>query len=161
MGIYPESFEGLQIFYPKYNLSDSLGNTISGVAVKQLIIFNELNRSYISPLPLENLNLYVIGMVKESNFKRVELRINFDLISTLLLFLFLLVASIPLLGIINLSKGDNLTQNKVIQSGKSLMGLFLVIGFTVSPYKNKPVPIDEITYKLAEKSETIFMALWD
>jgi hypothetical protein len=31
------------------------------------------------------------------------------------------------------------------------MGLFQVIGFTVSPYKNKPVPIDEITYKLAEK----------
>jgi hypothetical protein len=117
VGIYPGFFEGLQIFYPKYNLSDSLGNTISGVAVKQLIIFNELNRSYISPLPLENLNLYIIGMVKESNFKRVGLRINFDLISTLLLFLFLLVASIPLLGIINLSKGDNLTQNKVIQSG--------------------------------------------
>jgi hypothetical protein len=151
MGIYPEFFEGLQIFYPKENRSDSLGNTISGVSVEQLIFSNELNRSYISPLPLENLNLYVIGMVKESNFQKIGLRINFDLISALLLFLFLLIASIPLLGIINLSKGDNLTQNKVIQSGISLMGLFLVIGFTVSTYKNKHSPIDEKTYKLAEE----------
>lgn len=160
VGIYPDYFEGLQIFHPKQSRFDSLGNTISGVSVEKLIFSNELNRSYISPLPLENLNLYVIGMVKESNFERVGLRINFDLISALLLFLFLLIASIPLLGIINLSKGDNLTQNKVIQSGISLMGLFLVIGFAVSSFKNKPESIDKKTYDLADQIiESIYASL--
>jgi len=160
LGIYPDPFKGLQVFNPKKSRFDSLGNTISGVSVEELIFSNELNRSYISPLPLENLDLYVIGMIQETNFQKVGLRINFDLISALLLFLFLLIASIPLLGIINLSKGDNLTQNKVIQSGISLMGLFLVIGFTVSTYKNKPEPIDEETYDLAEMiRRTVFDSL--
>jgi hypothetical protein len=150
VGIYPEPYQGLQVFSPNTSRIDSLGNTISGISVNQLIFSSEKNRSYISPLPLENLDLYVIGMVKESNFEKVALRINFDLISALLLFLFLLIASIPLLGIINLSKGDNLTQNKVVQSGISLMGLFLVIGFTVSSYKNQPNQIDQRTYDLSE-----------
>jgi hypothetical protein len=64
LGIYPDPFKRLQLFNPKRSRFDSLGNTISGVSMKQLILSNELNRSYISPPLLENLDFYVIGMIQ-------------------------------------------------------------------------------------------------
>ncbi|MEB2782553.1 hypothetical protein U3A58_19345 [Algoriphagus sp. C2-6-M1] len=150
--IYPTSQQGLLLFKPSLIKEDSVGKVVSGVFVEQVIFSNQNNRTYIAPIPLENLNLYAVGMINNAYFQQVGLRLNFTLISTLILFLVLLLASIPVLGVMNLAQGDNLTQSIVIQVGVSLIGLALVVGFALSFNFNRPDPVREQGSNISELS---------
>ncbi|SHO62254.1 hypothetical protein [Algoriphagus zhangzhouensis] len=140
--IYPNSDFGQEIFKPHVIRQDSVGKIHSGVYFEEVEYSGNQNRFYVAPIPLENLQLFAVGTINQNHFLKVGLRLNFKLLSTLIFFLILLIASVPILGILNLSKGDNLTQTKVLQLGISLMGLTLILGFAISFFKNQPDPVE-------------------
>ena len=154
--IYPSMEYGVSLFTPKDLKIDTLGVTHAGASMVP-IKFSELDsRAYISPLQINSLKLYAVGVISEDTHQKVGLRLNFTVISIFLLFLMVLIAMIPVLGVMNLSKGDNLTQAKVIQVGLSLLLLTVVIGFAVAQFKNRPddiSPKKPIVEKLAASLE--------
>ncbi|WP_268033534.1 hypothetical protein [Algoriphagus sp. PAP.12] len=139
--IYPNTDFGQEIFKPHIIRQDSVGKIHSGVYFEEVEYSGNQNRFYVAPIPLENLQLFAVGTFNQNHFLKVGLRLNFKLLSTLIFFLILLIASVPILGILNLSKGDNLTQTKVLQLGISLMGLSMILGFAISFFKNQPDPV--------------------
>ncbi|MEB2773740.1 hypothetical protein SYJ56_00385 [Algoriphagus sp. D3-2-R+10] len=151
--IYPVDHQGLSLFKPSLIKQDSTGKISSGVFVEHINYSNQDTRAYISPIPLENLNLHAVGMINNAYFQQVGLRLNFTLLSTLILFLVLLLSSIPVLGVMNLAKGDNLTQSIVIQVGISLIGLALVVGFALSFNINRIDPVKEQASNINQLSD--------
>ncbi len=135
--IYPSQLKGISLLAPKPIVSDSL-NTRSGSYIEQIQFSNTQYRSFIAPLNLENLNLYVVGMFEEGKFQKVGLRVDFLMLAILIFVLIILLASIPILSIFNLGKGDRLSQAKVINVGISLVGLALLMGFASSFFRNLP-----------------------
>ncbi|MDN3203834.1 hypothetical protein [Algoriphagus sediminis] len=139
--VYPTTSKGVSLLSPKPILDDSL-STRSGSYIEQINFSNREYKSFIAPLNLENLNLYVVGMFEEGQFQKVGLRVNFLTLAILIFILIVLLSSIPILSILNLSKGDRLSQAKVINVGISLVGLALVMGFASSFFRNLPVSRD-------------------
>lgn len=147
--VYPEEWKGVKVLQPKPIVSDTTG-TRSGVYVEQIDFSNQRYRSYVAPLNLEGLELYAVGMFEENIFQKVGLRINFLMLATLIFFLIILVAIIPILSILNLSKGDTLSQLKVINVGISLLGLALLLGFASSFFRNLPNATETVTPTINE-----------
>lgn len=137
--IYPKEEAGIKLYEPKTIFKDSLGTT-SGVYIDSITFSNVDYRSYVAPVLLEDVTLYAVGMFREDRFQKVGLRINFMMLSTLVFILIVLIAVIPLLSILYLSKGDILSQSKVTNVGVSLLGLALLAGFASSFFRNLPDP---------------------
>ncbi|UZD21722.1 hypothetical protein PBT90_19600 [Algoriphagus halophytocola] len=143
--IYPNTEYGVSLFKPKDLKIDTLGVTHAGASMVPISYSEQDSRAYVSPLQINSLKLYAVGVISEDTHQKVGLRLNFTVISIFLLFLAVLIAMIPVLGVMNLSKGDNLTQSKVIQVGLSLLLLSVVIGVAFAQFKNRP---DDIKPKI-------------
>lgn len=149
--IYPDKNYGAKLFDPKEIVIDTLGVTHTGTSIIKLDLSEVPSKAYVASIPLENKKIYAVGVISEEAYQKVGLRIDFSKISIFLLFLFILISLIPVLGVINLSVGDNLTQNKVTLVGLSLMSLTLIIGYSFSQFKNLPDPVEQqkpIVYQL-------------
>lgn len=140
VALYPEESLGNQLFEPKLVTRDSVGVTHAGIAFFRIVLDENEYHAYANPIYLGANRLYFVGLYDSSYFQKVGLRINFNLLSTLLLILILLVASIPILGVVRMGRGDNMTQGRIIQVGISLMTIAVVVGFSFSFSKNRPVP---------------------
>ncbi|SFU10380.1 hypothetical protein SAMN04489724_3997 [Algoriphagus locisalis] len=141
--LYPPSEAGIKLFMPNDIEIDSLGVINSGTSMIQLNYSRNPSRAYVSPIPMEGQQLYAVGLISEDSFQKVGMRLDFGKLSILILFLLILIALIPILGVMNLSPGDNLTQNKVTQVGISLVSLTIIIGFSLSQFKNEVDPVAE------------------
>lgn len=141
--LYPPEDAGIKLFLPTDIAIDSLGVIDSGTDVIRLNYSGIQSRAYVSPIPMEDQQLYAVGVLSEDTYKKVGMRLDFSRLSMLILFLLILIALIPILGVMNLSPGDNLTQNKVTQVGISLLCLSIIIGYSLSQFRNKPKPVDE------------------
>ena len=141
--LYPPEDAGTKLFLPKDIEIDSLGVAYSGTDVVRLNYSENQSRAYISPIPMENQQLYAVGLISESTYKKVGMRLDFNRLSLLILFLLVLIALIPILGVMNLAPGDNLTQNKVTQVGISLLCLTIIIAFSLSQSRNAPNPVEK------------------
>ena len=136
--VYPDTEYGVSLFQPTDLKIDTLGVTHAGASMVPIKFSEKESRAYISPIQINSLKLYAVGVISEDTHQKVGLRLNFTVLSILLLFLMVLIALIPILGIMNLSKGDNLTQDKVTKVGISLLLLTVIIGFASAQFKNKP-----------------------
>ena len=141
--LYPPAEAGIKLFLPTDIEIDTLGVTNSGTSMIRLNYARNLSRAYVSPIPMEDQQLYAVGMISEDSFQKVGMRLDFGKLSILILFLLILISLIPILGVMNLSPGDNLTQNKVTQVGISLVSLTIIIGFSLSQFKNEIDPVKE------------------
>lgn len=139
--VFPSSALGQQIHQPEVLVTDSLDRVRTGVYYEEIDYSGTQSRFYVAPMPLGELQLFAVGVIPQSRFLKVGLRLDFALLSTLIFMLIILVASVPILGILNLSKGDNLTQAKVLQVGVSLLGLTMILGFAIPFFKNQPQPV--------------------
>jgi len=100
-------------------------------------------------------------MVQEVQIrKKLLLRINFDLISACSTLFIFADASNSITGIINLSKETIHPKIMVVNSGISLMGLFLVSVFTVSSYKKSNNQIDQRTMIYLNHKTKVSMTLF-
>lgn len=141
--LYPADEAGIKLFIPSDIEIDTLGVTNSGTDMIQLNYSGNQTRAYVSPIPIENKQLYAVGLISEDTYQKVGMRLDFSKLSMLILFLLILIALVPILGVMNLSPGDNLTQNKVTQVGISLVCLTIIIGYSLSQFKNEPDPVAE------------------
>ncbi len=141
--LYPADEAGIKLFIPSDIEIDTLGVTNSGTDMIQLNYSGNQTRAYVSPIPIENQQLYAVGLISEGTYQKVGMRLDFGKLSMLILFLLILIALVPILGVMNLSPGDNLTQNKVTQVGISLVCLTIIIGYSISQFKNEPDPVAE------------------
>lgn len=141
--VYPDTEYGVSLFNPKEIVVDTLGVTHAGTSTLDLSLSGTPSRAYVSPIPFENQKLYAVGLLSKDAYQKVGLRLDFGKMSVFLLFLFVLVALIPVLGVMNLSIGDNLNQGKVTYVGLSLMSLTLIIGYSTSQFKNLPDPVEQ------------------
>ncbi len=141
--LYPPEEAGIKLFLPQDIEIDSLGVTNSGTDILKMNYSGSNTRGYVSPIPMENQKLYAVGLISEESYQKVGMRLDFGKLSMLILFLLILIALIPILGVMNLSPGDNLTQSKVTQVGISLLCLTIIIGYSMSQFRNEPNPVDE------------------
>ena len=143
--LYPKEEEGSQIFDPKSgSKSDSLVSYKSGISIQNINYNQSVYRAYSQSINLSPLQLYFVGIYDDAYFQKVGLRINYNLLSILLFTLVVLIASLPILTLVNLGKGDKLSQSRIIQVGISLMALAVVIGFSLSFTKNRIIPVDTL-----------------
>lgn len=140
--LYPEESVGNRLFEPDPLRQDSVGLTHAGITFSRIVLDENEYHAYANPIYLGSNRLYFVGLYDSDYFLKVGLRINYNLLSTLLLILTLLIASIPILGVVKMGRGDNMTQSRIIQVGVSLMTIAVVVGFSLSFSKNRPVPTE-------------------
>ncbi len=153
--VHPKQWVGNRLFKPRKDLKDSLGTTTSGIYLEKIVFSDILYEAFISPISLEKRKLFIVGLFPEDQFQKVGLRVDFFFIAILAFALLVLLASIPILRTMKLSKGDRLTRANVINVGISLAGLTLLFGFAFSFFKNLP-DSEDIYSKEVEKLKEDF-----
>jgi hypothetical protein len=141
--LYPPEEAGIKLFLPQDVEIDTSQVTHSGTHVLKINYSQKSSRGYVTPIPMENQRLYAVGLISEDTYQSVGMRLDFGKLSMLILFLLILIALIPILGVMNLSSGDNLTQSKVTQVGISLLCLTIIIGYSISQFRNESNPVEE------------------
>lgn len=99
---------------------------------------------FSTKIKLGNQKLYILGAKKSGDFDQVALRINFYLLSLFILGLLFIFASIPIISILKMDKGDILSKGKVYGTGLSLILLMVLLGFSFSFSKQ---PLQEKGYR--------------
>lgn len=150
VALYPVDDNGRKIFEPKINPEDSTHSMKVGIVSSTIILDGNEFQSYANPIRLGPHKLYFLALLDSDYFLKVGLRINYNLLSTLLFILIMLIASIPILAVVKMGKGDRLTQSRIIQVGISLMTIAVVIGFSISFSKNRPNPSSILESKIKE-----------
>jgi MFS family permease len=137
--IFPEESVGNLLFEPKPLSQDTTG-IHSGITFSTIILDGNKFKAYANPIYLGPNRLYFVGLYDINYFQTVGLRINFNLLSTLLFTLILLIASVPILAVVKMGRGDKMTQSRIIHVGLSLMTMAVMMGFMLSFSKNRPNP---------------------
>lgn len=137
--IFPKESVGNLLFEPKPLSQDTTG-IHSGITFSTIILDGNKFKAYANPIYLGPNRLYFVGLYDINYFQTVGLRINFNLLSTLLFTLILLIASVPILAVVKMGRGDKMTQSRIIQVGLSLMTIAVMMGFMLSFSKNRPIP---------------------
>ncbi|EMS32034.1 hypothetical protein C943_01599 [Mariniradius saccharolyticus AK6] len=131
--LYPNNLRELQLLdFKKISENDTLSRHQAGVRLTNFDISLVPHMGFWIPVQLNGKTFYLIGTKQADHFDKVGLRINFNLLTTLIYGLIILLLSIPILSILNLEKGDILSKNKVFAAGFSLMFLMTVLGFGLS-----------------------------
>lgn len=157
--VFPDESTGTKLFEPKDLIQDSTGLTHSGITFSRIILDGNEFHAYANPINLGPNRLYFVGLYDSDYFLKVGLRINYNWLSTLLFILVMLIASIPILAVVKMGRGDNLTQGRVIQAGISLMILAVVIGFSISFTKNRPIPSSIVESNIKASRDTLLANL--
>lgn len=133
--LYPDNLRDLQLLdFKKISESDTISRHQAGVRLTNLDISLVTYMGFWIPVRLNDKTFYLVGTKEAEHFDKVGLRINFNLLTTLIYGLILLLLSIPILSIFNLETGDVLSKNKVFAAGFSLMFLMTVLGFGLSQF---------------------------
>lgn len=131
--LYPNNLHDLHILdLESVAKSDTVSRHQAGVRLTSFDISMVTYMGFWIPVQLNGKTFYLIGTKESGEFEKVGLRINFNLLTTLVYGLIVLLLSIPILSILNLEKGDVLSKNKVFSAGFSLMFLMTVMGFGLS-----------------------------
>lgn len=164
--LYPNNLRELQLLdFKKISENDTLSRHQAGVRLTNFDISLVPHMGFWIPVQLNGKTFYLIGTKEADHFDKVGLRINFNLLTTLIYGLIVLLLSIPILSILNLEKGDVLSRNKVFAAGFSLMFLMTVLGFGLSQLghlekyvdakKEKFDSLRQITQKQLERYLTV------
>lgn len=94
----------------------------------ELILDNEPYFIYFTQVEVDGLKFNLAGLISEANFKTVGYRLDHSLATYLIFLLILILASIPIISVLSLKKGDVLTKSKVYSSGLSLLAILLFLG---------------------------------
>lgn len=138
--IFPEEEVGNVLFEPKALSRDTTGINHTGITFSNIMLDGGEYKAYANPIYLGPNRLYFVGLYDTDYFQKVGLRINFNLLSTLLFTLILLIASVPILAVVKMGRGDQMTQTRIVHVGLSLMTIAVMVGFTLSFTKNRPIP---------------------
>ena len=138
--IYPDESIGKSLFKPEVIQKDTSGVTHAGILSSMIILDGNRYKAYSSPIFLGPNRLHLVALYDLDYFQNIALRINYNLLSNLILILILLLASIPILAVVNMGRGDQMTQSRIIHVGISLMTIAVVMGFSFSFTKNRPNP---------------------
>ncbi|WP_111669062.1 hypothetical protein [Algoriphagus litoralis] len=138
--IFPKESVGNLLFEPKPLSRDTTGISHSGITISKIFLDGREFKAYANPIYLGPNRLYFVGLYDTDYFQTVGLRINFNLLSTLLFTLILLIASVPILAVVKMGRGDQMTQSRIIHVGLSLMTIAVMMGFMLSFSKNRPIP---------------------
>lgn len=157
--MYPEESIGNKLFEPKVLIQDTTGLTHAGITFSKIILDGNEYHAYANPIYLGPNRLFFVGLYDSDYFLKVGLRINYNLLSSLLLILILLIASIPILAIVKMGRGDTLTQGRIIQVGISLMTIAVVVGFSLSFSKNRPIPSRLVVGDIQASRDTLLANL--
>ncbi|HSF55957.1 MAG TPA: hypothetical protein VLA71_19535 [Algoriphagus sp.] len=155
MVLYPEESAGNKLFDPSLLKQDTVGLAHAGITFSRILVDENEYQAYSNPIYLGPNRLYFVGLYDSDYFLKVGLRINFNLLSTLLLILILIITSIPILGVVRMGRGDSMTQSRIIQVGISLMTIAVVIGFSLSFSRNRPIPSDVLKENIAESGKIL------
>lgn len=155
MVLYPEESVGNKLFEPEPLKIDSAGLPHAGITFSKIILDENEYHAYANPIYLGPNRLYFVGLYNSDYFLKVGLRINYNLLSTLLLILILLIASIPILGVVRMGRGDNMTQGRIIQVGISLMTIAVVVGFSLSFSRNRPIPSEVLKENISNSGQIL------
>lgn len=142
--VYPGQHRGSSLLDPTALENSTVTDPESNVAVmkagEQLFkmkLGSEEFEAFLSPFLLAGNQYYLIGLKESAQFQRAAYRIDFGVLSVLLLVLVLVLFGIPIIGIFSLSIGDVLSKGKVIGIGLSLIFLALVAGYTLAFIQNQ------------------------
>ena len=134
--LYPDELRGIYILDPSKDLSSRFGK--GNVNKFETHLTSELYQGYITRLSSVNQNIWVAGLKKNSDLLRAAYRIDYNLLTLIILLLTLLLLSLPIISFLDLSKGDVLTMGKVYRIGVSLMLVFMAFGWATAYFTQKP-----------------------
>ncbi|WP_209329984.1 hypothetical protein [Lunatimonas salinarum] len=142
--VYPARYRGRILLDPATmdhtSAIDAESNMPVVKAGEQLFKMNlgaEEFEAFVSPFLLAGGQYYLMGLKESVQFQRAAYRIDFSVLSVLVLVLVLVLFGIPVIGIFSLSAGDVLSKGKVIGIGLSLIFLALVAGYTFGFIQNQ------------------------
>lgn len=93
-----------------------------------ILLNNEPYLVYYTQLEIDGLKCNLAGVISEAKFNSVGYRIDHTLTTYLVFLLMLVLASIPIISVLSLKKGDVLTKSKVYSCGLSLLAILLFLG---------------------------------
>ncbi|WP_114751194.1 hypothetical protein [Pleomorphovibrio marinus] len=140
--VFPASYAGLKLLETDdlengLQVNPDLSYTNKGDQHLQMQIGTVDYEGFLTPMRLAGTPLFLLGVKESSQFQRVAYRIDFNLLSLLLIALSLVFVAIPLISIFTLSEGDVLTKKRVVGLGFSLIVFMLVLGFTIAFFQNQ------------------------
>lgn len=94
----------------------------------EILLDNEPYFIYFTQVEIDGLKFNLAGIISEANFKTVGFRLDHSLTTYLIFLLVLVLASIPIISVLSLRKGDILTKSKVYSCGLSLFAILLFLG---------------------------------
>ncbi|EON75521.1 hypothetical protein ADIS_3924 [Lunatimonas lonarensis] len=164
VAVYPGSFRGRPLVDPSELVGGIAGSgkaeeTVvnAGELAFKMSFGNEEFEAFLSPFSLAGGQYYLLGLKESSQFTRAAYRIDFGVLSVLVLGLVLILVGIPIIGIFTLSQGDVLTKGKVMGIGLSLIFLALVAGYSLAFVQNQRASgfnglvLNELETRLVEK----------
>ena len=106
-----------------YTSSRGLGvqDTLMNVSSKEY-------HAYTTPVHIVDTRLYVIGMISDYRFKVASRRLSFTLISVLVFAIMLILASYPIIRIVEASRADFIKKYQIFELGISLILVSMLIG---------------------------------
>lgn len=135
--IYPQEYMDFQVLdFDKIQAQDTVKYLKTGAKISEIGISDVTYLVFWMPIELHGQKLFLLGIKEKGQFDKVGLRLNFNLLVTLVFGLVFLLISIPILSLLNLDKGDILSKAKIYGMGLSLMVLMIVFGFGLSFQKN-------------------------
>jgi len=142
--VYPSEYRGTALLDPATVEShSSIGPENNAEVMKagelifQMNLGSEEFEAFMSPCLLAGGHYFLLGLKERSQFQRAAYRIDFGVLSVLVLVLVLVLFGIPIIGIFSLSAGDVLSKGKVMGIGLSLIFLALVAGYTLAFIQNQ------------------------
>ncbi len=141
--IFPESSRGLELLdhegIKKGSFEEDKGFSSSnrGDQHLELKIGTVEYDGFLTSLQMAGQPLHLLGVKESSQFHKVAYRIDFNLLSLLLIALTLVFISIPVLSIFSMGEGDILTKSRVVGLGFSLIMFMLILGFSVAFFQNQ------------------------
>ncbi len=137
--LYPDELKGTYILEQDKSLSSTFPR--GNVNKFETHLTSEEYQGYITRLKNGNQNIWVAGLKKKSDLVRAAFRVDYNLLTVIILILVLLFLSLPIISFLDLSKGDVLTMGKVYRIGVSLLLVFISFGWSIGYFSQKPVAL--------------------